>query len=99
MIPVLSAMNPADAGVPHTFDFSKLLAAGDTIASVASVTASPAGLTVGTGTVVAGLTAGCAVQCALGGGAAGVTYTVTAEIVSAAGVQLARSAFVPVGAV
>lgn len=99
MIPVMSPMSPDDASDPFTFDFSRRLATGDTIARVVGITATPDGLTVGTGAVVDGVRAGCAVQFTVTGGMLGVTYKVTAEFVSAAGVQLARSAFVPVGAV
>lgn len=102
-IPALSPMNPTDAAVPFTFDFSNLLATGDRIADVVGVTATSASLsaslTVGTGEVVDGATPGCAVQFTLGSGTTGTTYVVTAEIVTVNGVQLARSAFVPVGVV
>lgn len=98
-IPALSPMNPTDAAVPFTFDFSNLLATGDRIANVVGITAIPASLTASAGQVIDGATPGCAVQFTLGSGTTGTTYVVTAEIVTVNGVQLARSAYVPVGMV
>lgn len=93
----LSAMSPQDAAVPILLDFSNALASGDSIASIVSVTASPAGLTIASPLVVAGARTGCAVQCLLTGGTAGQLYLVTAEIRSSVqAVQLARSVNVPV---
>jgi len=96
MIPTLSAMSPADASIPHTLDFSSILDAGDTIATITGVTATPATLTIGTPAIVTGARAACAVQVALGGGTAVQTYAVTADIVTANGQTFARSVFVPV---
>ncbi len=96
-IPVLTGISPLDAGIPFKWDFSNALAAGDTIASIVGVTALPAGLTVGTPAPVAGIGgAALAVQATLGNGTLGQTYTVTAEILSTAGEQIARSIIVPV---
>lgn len=92
----LSPLSPKDENILHTFDFSSLLAAGDTIASVDGVTADPDDLTIGTPGIVDGARASCAVQCALGGGTLRTSYIVTAEVTTVAGSNLARSATVPV---
>lgn len=92
----LSSMNPKDENILHTFDFSNLIAVGDSIAAVVGVTADPEGLTIGTPTVVDGARGACAVQCALGGGTVRTNYIVTTEVTTANGRNLARSVTVPV---
>ena len=87
----LTAMNPLDANVPFTADFSNVLGASETIATVVKVSALPSSITVSAPTVVAGLRASCGVQFTLGSGVDGQTYAVVVEIVSSAGVQLART--------
>jgi hypothetical protein len=94
----LSPMNPADASVPFTADFSSVLASTETVASVVSVTATPSDIAVSTGTVIDGTRTACAVQFTLGAGTDGVSYEVTVEIRSSMGVQLARTLLVPVRA-
>jgi len=96
---VLSPMSPEDENVPTGIDFSALLATSETIASVTSVTALPATITVGQGSVTDGAKPNSAVQFTLGAGQLDQGYTVTAEIVTSNNVILARSCYVPVRAV
>ena len=96
-IPVMTAMSPYDANRVFTWDFSEVLDAGDTIMDVVAMESVPDDLTVGTGIVVdrpAGPKLG--VQATLGLGTVGKEYTVTAKILTANGVPLARSLLVPV---
>lgn len=92
----LSPMNPLDENVPFVADFSNVLGASETIASVVGVTALPETIAASDGTVIDGVRAGCAVQFTLGNGADGYTYAVTVEIESTAGITLARTLAVAV---
>jgi len=94
-----SPMNPEDEAVPFVLDFSALLAAGETIASVTSATAAPGTIAVGSPLIVDGARSHCAVQFTLGRGQVNVGYTITVEVVTSQNVTLARSCYVPVRSV
>jgi len=100
-IPSYTALGPADDD-DFLIDFSAKLA-GATITNLVSVTATPAGLTIIAPSIVAG-SAGAASAVAYGAtvgtptapGTVGITYTVSASIVTSDGRDLTRSAIVPV---
>lgn len=94
-----SPMNPEDEAVPFLLDFTALLAANETIASVTSVVASPATITVGPYFVADGARTRCAVQFTLGAGQLNTGYMITVEVVTSNNVTLARSCYVPVRSV
>jgi hypothetical protein len=97
-IPVLTAKSPADVRQWQA-DFSNIIAAGDTIATIDSVVASPSDLTVGSTAIIAGHGgASLAVGMVLSAGTIGNTYTVTTDITDTAGNQYSRSFDLPVQA-
>ena len=103
-IPSYTALGPSDDD-DFLIDFTAKLA-GATIAALVGVTATPAGLTVIAPSVVAGppplslAASGVAFGATAGTpaapGAVGVSYTVSASIVTSDGRDLTRSAIVPV---
>jgi hypothetical protein len=70
---------PAESRV-YSIDFVNLLKTGDSLATVTSVTATPAGLAVGTGTID-----GTTVQFTLSSGTHGVQYYVEAVVATTLG--------------
>ncbi len=70
----------------YILDFSQMpeIVGGDTLASVTSVTATPSGLTVGTGSI-----SGATVLVELSGGTSGTLYSVEAVVATTAGWVLA----------
>lgn len=64
----------------YSINFVNLLASGDSLASVISVSASPAGLTLGSAS-----TSGTSVQFTISGGAAGVSYRIEAIVTTTLG--------------
>jgi hypothetical protein len=70
---------PSESRV-YAIDFRNLLAAGDTCKTVSSLAVSPAGVTLGTGAA-----SGTFVRFRASGGTAGVTYQITAVVVTTNG--------------